>query len=162
FWPTSQTLPQQLEPTPEEWESIAAWCCKYHAEMLIWSQGGMPDDPASVFDGTLKSLSQLYQTDPDSRFTNLRYRQRQRYANRLKVMEAEHGAVKVKAITFRDVKRWYEAWAAPAYLGGPRRVPRAYDLVEQLRLMFSYGKLALPKSSGCVDVAEILSEMEFS
>jgi hypothetical protein len=129
--------------------------------MLLWANGGTKTDPASLYDGTIKSLSTLYQTDKDSPFKNLRFKQRQRYTNRLHVIEAVLGAVRVKSITFRDFKRWYEEFAAPVDEDDNRHEPRAYDLIEQLRLLFKFGKLALPQDSGCAHLCEILSEMEF-
>ena len=144
------------EPSPEEWEGISAWCVRYQAEMLLWANGGAETDPASIFDGTIKSLSRFYQTDKDSPFKTLRYKSRLRYANRLEIIETALGSVRVLSITFRDLKRWYEEFAAR------RMLPRAYDLIVQLKLLFRFGKLALPKSSGCADVCAILEEMEFA
>jgi hypothetical protein len=39
-------------------------------------------------------------------------------------------------------------------------LPRAYDLIVQLKQLFRFGKLALPKSSGCADACAIIEEME--
>jgi Phage integrase family len=71
--------------------------------------------------------------------------------------------VHVLNITFRDIKRWFDEFAAPDVPGGVRMLPRAYDLMAQLKLIFRFGKLALPKSSGCAEVVEIFEDptMEF-
>jgi len=130
--------------------------------MLRWGNGGVKTDSASIFDGTIKSLSQVYQTDPDSPFKGLRYKSRLRYANRLEVIETALGDVRVLNITFRDFKRWYEEFATPDEPGGRRMTPRAYDLIVQLKLIFRFGALALPKLSGCSDVCDILDKMEFA
>lgn len=163
LWPPSGTSPHPAEPSPEEWEGISAWCVRYQAEMLLWANGGAETDPASIFDGTIKSLSRFYQTDTDSPFKSVRYRSRLRYVNRLKVIETALGDVCVLNITFRDLKRWFDEFAAPDVPGGPRMLPRAYDLMAQLKLLFRFGKLALPKSSGCGEVVEIFEDptMEF-
>jgi integrase len=161
LWPPSGVNQLPLEPTYEEWEVISSWCEKYQTEMLLWSNGAKTD-PQAVFDGTIKSLSTIYQTDEDSPFKNLRYKQRLRYTNRLTVIEAVLGAVRIKSITFRDFKRWHEEFAAPLDADDTRHEPRAYDLIEQLRLLFKFGKLALPPDSGCAYLCEILSEMEFT
>jgi hypothetical protein len=129
--------------------------------MFLWSNGGATTDPKAIFDGTIKSLSSIYQTDEDSPFKNLRYKQRLRYTNRLTVIEAVLGTVQIESITFRDFKRWYKEFAAPLDEDDTQHEPRAYDLIEQLRLLFKFGKLALPPDSGCAYVCEILSEMEF-
>jgi hypothetical protein len=161
LWPPSGVTPPPLEPTYEEWEAISAWCEKYQTEMFLWSNGGATTDPKAIFDGTIKSLSSIYQTDEDSPFKNLRYKQRLRYTNRLTVIEAVLGTVQIESITFRDFKRWYKEFAAPLDEDDTQHEPRAYDLIEQLRLLFKFGKLALPPDSGCAYVCEILSEMEF-
>src|SRR4051812_31340529 len=48
----------------------AAWirdrCQKLQSEMLVWARGGLPT--VMAYDGTLQSLIQCYQTDPDSSF----------------------------------------------------------------------------------------------
>lgn len=162
LWPPSGMNPLPREPTHDDWEVISGWCEKYQAEMLLWSNGGAKTDQQPLFDGTIKSLSTLYQTDPDFPFKGLRYRSRQRYAQRLSVIEEVLGSIRVTSISFRNVKRWYEEFAAPDVAGGTRMLPRAYDLIAQLRLLFAFGKLALPKSSGCADVVEILSELRFA
>jgi hypothetical protein len=79
LWPPSTATPHPTEPSAEEWEGISAWCVRYPAEMLLWANGGVDAGPASVFDGTIKSLSKLYQADPDSPFQNLRHETKQRY-----------------------------------------------------------------------------------
>jgi len=162
LWPPSTAIQHAPEPSPEEWEGISAWCVRYQAEMLLWANGGVENDPASIFNGTIKSLSKLYQTDKDSPFKGLRYKSRQRYAERLKIIEAVLGDVQVLSITFRDFKRWHDEFAAPDVPGGPRMLPRAYDLIVQLKQLFRFGKLALPKSSGCADLCAIIEEMEFA
>jgi hypothetical protein len=161
LWPTSGANQPPLEPTYEEWEVISSWCEKYQSEMLLWANGGVVTDPRSAFDGTIKSLSSIYQTDPDSPFKNLRFHQRLRYARRLKVIEAILGEIQIKSITFRNFKRWHKEFAAPLDEDDAEHEPRAYDMIAQLRLLFKFGKLALPQDSGCAHLCEILAEMEF-
>jgi Phage integrase family len=161
LWPPSAVSPHPTEPTAEEWEGISAWCMRYQAEMLLWANGGAANGPTSVFDGTIKSLSKLYQTDPDSPFQNLRHETKQRYGYSLNALEKTVGDRRIADLTFRDFKRWYQEFAAPDAPGGSEMLSRAYHLITTLRLLFAFGKLALPKASGCADVVEILSAMEF-
>jgi hypothetical protein len=66
----------------------------------------------------------------------------------------------VSDISFRTFKRWYDEFAAPDAPGEPERQSRAHSFMTMLRIVFTFGKLALPKSD-CPRVCEILSEMEF-
>jgi hypothetical protein len=162
LWPPSAANPHPPEPTPAEWEAVSAWCVRYQAELLLWANGGVATDPNSIFDGTIGSLSKLYQTDPDSGFKNLRHKTSLSYASKLRAIEIAIGSIQVRAITFRDFKRWYDQFAAPDSDGEPERKSRAHSFMTMLRIIFAFGKLALPKSSGCADVCEILHEMEFA
>jgi hypothetical protein len=162
LWPPSGVIPPPLEPTPEEWEGIAAWCERYQAEMRQWANGGVTDDPRSVFDGTISSLIKLYQTDPDSDFNKIRHVSQTQYTRQLRTLDTLVGSRRVDALTFRDFLRWYEQFAAPELPGEPERRSGANGYMTRLRDVFKFGKLALPKSSGCAAVCEILSEMEFS
>ena len=159
LWPHStEPLP---EPTRAEWEEISAACERRQSEMLAWANGSSTADLRAAFNGTIRSLSAIYQTDEDSPFKNLRYVQRGHYTRRLRTIEGDIGSIRLLDITFRDIRRWYEEWAAPVDAKDTRHEPRAYDLIAQLRLLFKFGKLALPKSSGCRELCEVLEELEF-
>jgi hypothetical protein len=156
LWPPSAATEHPLEPTIEEWEGIGAWCRRYQAEMLQWARGGVPDDPLSIFDGTIKSLSKIYQTDRDSPFHNLRHVSYTNYTQRLMVIEAVLGAVRVKDIGFRDLKGWFDAFAEPEVLGGKMKKARAYSLMNMVKELLKFGALVLPETSGCLKLVQLL------
>jgi hypothetical protein len=157
LWPPSTVSPHPTEPSSEEWEGISAWCVRYQAEMLLWANGGVENDPASIFDGTIKSLSELYQTH-ESKFKTLRYQVQVDYARRLRVIEETIGGVRINRITFIDLKRWFKEFEEPHDGGRPKKAT-ARLILKMLKQIFLFGKLALPETSGCAKVVEIMRDM---
>lgn len=126
--------------------------------MLVWANGGDAIDPKSIFSGTIKSLIRLYQTDKDSPFKKLRHAVQVDYARRLRILEETLGDIRIERITFRSFKQWYEAFAMPDGNGQPKKAT-AKLMMKMLKQVFLFGKMALPKASGCGDVIEIMRDM---
>jgi hypothetical protein len=158
LWPRSSTALTPPEPTREEWEEISAACERHQFEMLRWSSGSEKADPRSVFDGTIKSLIRLYQTHDKSKFKKLRYQVQIDYARRMRVIEETIGEVRIARITFLDLMRWYEEFEAPHDGGRPKKAT-ARLMLKILKQVFLFGKLALPETSGCGKVIEIMRDM---
>lgn len=155
LWPRSgASLPPPPEPSRQEWEEIAAWCERYQAEMLLWANG---EDPKPVFTGTISFLITFYQTDKDSPYRKLRHAVQIDYAGRLRTLDRVLGTIATKQITFRDLRRWYGIFSESKD-GRPTKAT-AKVMMKLLKQIFLFGKLALPKSSGCADVVEILRDM---
>jgi len=129
-------------------------------EMLLWANGGIKNDPGSIFDGTFKSLSRLYQTDQDSPYSKLRYDVQVQYARKLRIIEVTIGDVRVLVVTFRDIKRWFGEFAEPDEPGDAKKNATAKVLLKILKQILLFGKLALPKSSGCGDVLEMMQDLQ--
>jgi len=164
LWPPSTTIargteaPPPTEPTAEEWEAIAAWCERYQCEMLLWANGGRSDDPASLFDGTITSLIRIYQTHDKSKFKKLRHGVQVDDTRRLRVIEETIGNFRVSRITWLNLIEWYEEFAAPND-GGRQKQATARLILKILTQVFLFGKLALPETSGCGKVVEIMRDM---
>jgi hypothetical protein len=141
------------EPTREEWEFMADECGKLQDEMLAWSPGERGrDDATSIYDGSWKSLIDIFLSDQDSPFQELRAEARAAYARRCRVLIATIGQVMVGTTSLRDLNRWYMDFK----LGGKTR---AYMLMVQIRLVVSFGKAL--RLAGVKEVQEILEEVEF-
>jgi hypothetical protein len=158
LWPSDRTPPQQSEPTRAEWEVISAWCVRYHAEQLLWARGGVEDDPRSLFDGMIGSLIIVYQKHKNSPFKRVRFETQETYTKRLHALTAAIGKVRVTHVTFDDITNWQNEFADPGDGGEPMKA-RAANLTSQLRQVFLFGALVLPKSAGCHDVCDIFSKM---
>lgn len=119
-------------------DTEAAWiidrCNVLQSEMLAWSGAGDAIYKAATeYDGTLRGLSGVYQTDPDSPFHEVSYTTRTQRVDLLIRLEKEHGDKLITEIRPRDVKRWYEAWAADG------KFAMGHSMITVLRVLLSFG-----------------------
>ncbi|MCT8970689.1 integrase [Microbaculum marinisediminis] len=144
--------------TPDGRALIAAACRRYQAEMLSWAAGQKQD--YLRFDGTLRSLIRLYQTDPASPYKAVKWNTRRNdYDPSLAILERAFGKRSLSALRHPDFRRWYDEAKKPATPGGPERVRRAHGLIKMLRLLMSYGIMTeLPE---CARLKSILDEARF-
>jgi hypothetical protein len=129
------------EPTREEWEDISSRCERYQFEMLRSTRSPIErTDPNCGFDGTWKSLSQLYQTHDKSKFKKLRYQVQVDYARRLRVIEETIGELLVSRTTWLDLMRWHEEFAAPRRRPSKKRPARLMlKILKQIRALRQAG-----------------------
>lgn len=125
---------------PAAADQIREVCQIETAAMLAWL-----DDPTAgearrlAFDGTLRSLVDLYERDPDSSHRDLKSNTAISYGDWLKVIRATVGARRLDRLRAVDFRRWYKSWKAPATDGAPERVRRAYGCIQALRIVLAYG-----------------------
>jgi hypothetical protein len=103
FTPKSQQLYVGEEPTETEIADIQDTCRRLQDEMLLFGRGGLPT--VTAFDGSLKSLINCYQTDPDSRYHKLRYKVRQNTDYKLRRIAEAHGHEDLGDIGGRTILR---------------------------------------------------------
>jgi len=149
-------------------QHIAARCRDLQGQMLEWS-GEQRKAPRNVYDGTLRSLVRLYQTDPESPYHELRPRSRGFYDYGLTLLDKYVGGSDISEVTGPDVRRWYKKLKEPAPLTtaqkergvteNPERVRRAYAAIQMLRVVINYGRTL--KLKECRDLGDALSAMEF-
>jgi hypothetical protein len=122
-----------------ELEALAKHCERLWIEMLEWL--GDPDlQSIPIFDGTVKSLIECYQKDPDSPFHDLRQSTRSCYGDWCTTLTRAVGARRVDRLTGRDFRKMFKEIMAPAEAGGRPRVRLATGCVKQmLPILFSYG-----------------------
>ncbi len=142
---------------PEQRPLIEAACRKLQAEMLEWSAGRRQGQQR--FDGTILSLSRLYQTDPASPHQLVKWNTRRNDLQVLRAIEKAVGSRALSALKIGDFRRWYDAAKEPKQPGGPERLRKAYGIIKMLRQLFSYGIMAeLPE---CARLKAILDEARF-
>jgi hypothetical protein len=147
----------QLEIDPSDRGAIAKRCRQEWAKMEAWLAN--EGRPTPVFDGTIARLIELYSTDPNSPYRELRYNSQRTYDKELKLLKTTVGARRVDKLTGEDFRRWYNKLAEPKKPGAPRRVRRAHNCMTRLRLLFGYGQtMGLPS---CGKLKAVLSEMRF-
>lgn len=158
LWPPSAK--PRPEPDVDEWLFIGSQCDKLQAEMLEWGNCGPANwDPRTVYDGTVATLIDVYQRDPDSPYQELRLNSKKGYDSKCKSVKIAVGAARVPELNFRDFKRWYEGFCK-AGADGKARKARGHGLMTQVRIVFAFGSLL--KLPGCREAKDTLSEMEFS
>jgi hypothetical protein len=119
---------------------IESICRAEQSVMQAWlDDSGIFDRQRLRFDGTLGSLINLYASDPDSSYRDLRENTAQAYDDTLKVVRNSVGARRLDRLKAKDFRRWYRNWKAPVEKAGPERVRRAYGAIQLLRIVLSYG-----------------------
>jgi hypothetical protein len=97
-------------------------CERLQAEMLAWLSGR--EGRLSEFDGTIKSLIELYQTDKESPYHRLKSSTRRPYGVYSRMVVMEVGAMQIDDCDGRDVRRWFHSWSEPKSVGGYARFQR--------------------------------------
>ncbi|AWB22680.1 integrase [Methylobacterium currus] len=157
YEPKTVRLPYRLDE-PDDAPLLSAACLRLQAEMLEWSSGHLRDP--NRFDGTIRSLSRRYQTDPESPFNRrLKHTTREKDAHVLTLIEKAFGDRLVPSLKLADFWRWYDAAKKPKATGQPERVRRAWGIMKKLRELFAYGVAA--ELDGCARVRDILAEIRF-
>jgi hypothetical protein len=111
------------------------------------------NEPQS-FDGTIRSLCNHYQSDPDSPYQALQYRTKETYRSLLRRVERDIGPHLIKDLDARRLTRIHEAWKQ----GG--HIAMAHSLVTMLRALSTFGATFL-KNKECRELRTTLSEMQF-
>ncbi|MCK1445384.1 hypothetical protein IVB43_23655 [Bradyrhizobium sp. 48] len=122
--------------------------------MLIFSRGGIAE--VGAFDGTLKSLIQCYQTDPDSTYRKLRYKVRQNNDALLRRLVNDHGSEDLGDIKGRTILAWYKEWT-----GGGEKLSMGSAFVGQLRTLFTFGRSIL-EIEDCVRLGMVMHDLKFT
>jgi hypothetical protein len=146
-----------LAADPNDTEAIAALCHVEQQRMEAWLRDEKP--ASAVFNGTLGSLIQLYATDPDSPYRDLKYSTQQAYDSDLKILENTVGQRRVDKLSGADFRRWYNNLKKPAQPGGPERLRRAHGVMTTLRIVLGYGRAV--GMAHCGTLREVMSAMRF-
>lgn len=139
------------EPTDEQRAYISDKCISLQADMLAWGHGGTPT--LGMFDGTLGSLIDCYQTDADSAYRKARYRTRLNYDSLCRRVMRDHGDELLADIKARLLLRWHEDWIKSG-------IPTAHSLMGMLRIAFGFGVTML-ESAECERLCGVLHHMKF-
>lgn len=153
FTPKSQQLFVGQEPTEAEVAFIQDTCRRLQDEMLTFGRGGLP--VVSQFDGSLKSLINCYQTDPDSSYHKLRFQVRLNSDRLLKRLAADHGVEDLGDINGRTILAWHKVWT-----DGGKKVSMGAAFVGQIRTLFSFGATLL-ESPECDRLCTLMSRQRF-
>lgn len=140
-------------------DDVLAEACRYHTSRLMAFLSGPDLGLRAQYDGSIRSLSRLFQEHPDSTFNQVKRNTRDTYVDSLKIIEGTIGNRVIRKITVLDVQRYYRLWRAPKIEGKPLRTKRAHDAIATLRMLLRFGfALGLDE---CGTLAERLKMVRF-
>jgi hypothetical protein len=153
FTPKSILLWSGAEPSKTEVAFIQDRCRRLQDEMLLFGRGGLPQ--ANPFDGSLKSLINCYQTDPDSRYHKKRYHVRRGHDSTLKRIAERHGHEDLADIKGRILIAWHKDWS-----DGEAKLSMGQAFIQLLRALFVFGATIL-EDEECDRLCNLLHKMRF-
>ena len=136
--------------------ALIARCHRLTAEQNDWLAGRRGRDP--LFDGTIRSVINFWQTEPTSPYQAIEASSRHPYDIYARMIVATVGARRVDALDGRDLRRWHAEWSAPA--GGKPRIAAARMAIIVLKNALTFA--ATCRNPGCSELREILGEIRFA
>ncbi len=142
-----------VEPSEIERLHISTQCQRLQADMLLWSKGGarLP----TIFDGSIRSLINCYQTDPDSRYQKKRYSTRRNHDNTLRRIGKLHGHELIRDIKGRTLIAWHKEWSDHG-----RMLANGQSFKGLMRVLFAFGFTIL-EDDECERLCNVMSKMQF-
>lgn len=142
---------------PAQVEQMASRCRVLTLEQAKWLEA--PHSKTKiVYTGLLGSLIDCYQKDPESPYHTVDENTQRGYKDWCAVLKKEKGDRRVDRLTPKDVRRWFNELALPAFPGGPPRLARANKAVKtMLPMLLSYG--AENRMRNCLELKQELEAM---
>jgi hypothetical protein len=153
FTPKNQSLWEGIQPTQMEADFISDECRRLQDEMLVFSRGGLPS--VNQFDGSIRTLVNCYQTDPDSSYHKKRFAVRKNHDITLRRIVARHGDEQISDIKGRLLLAWHKEWSADG-----KKIAMAHAFIGHLRTMFAFGATLL-EDPECERLCGVLHKMRF-
>lgn len=144
--------------TPGGRGELSARCLVLQAEMLAWASRGGESAPG--FDGTLKSLSRLFQINEDSPYLGMKWNSRENVTKCLVIIERTVGSRQIGKLLGPDFKRWHRQWGEPKEGTDKPRPWRAKHCMDAVRQLISYGVTL--GYDDCFRADTILSKIRFA
>lgn len=130
-------------------------CDRLQREMLEWQSNGKRE--IIRFDGSFRSLLDLYETDPKSSFAKIKHSSLHSYSVYLRMLRAEIGGSHIDRTDGRDVETWFDFWATGK--NGARHVAKARTAIAILKAAVTFGVLC--RRPGCAEFKAVLSACRF-
>lgn len=156
FLPKSERLWIGDAPTDTERKQISDLCRRLQDEMLIFGRGGLPTSSTEyTFDGSLRSLINLYQTDHDSRYHKKQFAVRKNHDTLYRRLMDDHGGEQLADIKARLIIAWNAEWT-----DGGVKLATGDAFRGRLRELFSFGATIL-EDPECERLCGVMSKMRF-
>lgn len=109
------------------------------------------------YDGTIKSLCEVYETSEVSPYRAVKFSTRRDYDYEIRLLKAAWGSQRVAVIRAEDIQRLHRAAVASGERGEALR--KAQGVIKRLRAIISFGvMIEIPE---CIRLDVILSKMRF-
>jgi hypothetical protein len=129
---------------------------RLQSEMLKWMAGER--DTAAQFDGTFRSLLDLYESDKESDYnTKLKPGVQNTYGVYIRRLIGHIGELRIDHQDGRDLKRWFAQWRTDP--DGSDHLPRARMVLAVLKAAISFGVAC--RNPGCRAFQEVMAQIEF-
>ena len=137
--------------------ALCARCHRLTAEQNDWLSGRRSLDP--LFDGTIRAVINLWQTDPTSPYHALEASSRHPYDVYARMILQTVGERRVDAIDGRDLRRWHAEWSAPLEENRKPRIAAARMAMIVLKTALTFA--ATCRKPGCGELRNILRDIDF-
>jgi hypothetical protein len=132
--------------------ALIARCHRLSGEMNEWLSGRRGYDP--LFDGTISSAINFWQTEPSSPYHALEASSRHPYDTYSRVIIETVGARRIDALDGRDLRRWFTEWSAPLEEGSKPRIAAARMAMTVIKNALTFA--ASCRKPGCAELRDIL------
>jgi hypothetical protein len=128
---------------------------RLQSEMLLWMSGKRRSEPH--YDGTFRTLFDLYEREPESSYHELKHDGRRIYGVYIRRLLKHIGGLRIDHVDGGDVKRWFKQWRTDP--DGSDHLPRARTVLAVLKAAVTFG--IIKRRAGCEAFGVILSKLEF-
>jgi integrase len=136
--------------------ALHARCLRLTAEQNAWLS---PHSVDPLFDGTVRSVINLWQSDRTSPYQTIEASTRHPYDVYARMIVGTVGARRIDALDGRDIRRWHGEWAAPIEQDSKPRIAAARMAIIVLKNALTFA--AGCKKSGCRELLDILRDIRF-
>ena len=131
-------------------------CHRLTVEQNEWLS---PQRQDPLFDGTIRAVINLWQTDPTSPYHKVEPSSRYPYDVYARMIVETVGARRIDAVDGRDGRRWHAAWMEPREPGGKPRIAAARMAITVLKNALTFA--AGCRKPGCRELRDILADIDF-
>lgn len=138
--------------------ALVARCHRLTAEQNEWLSGRRKREVE--FNGTIRSVINLWQTDATSPYQRLEASSRHPYDIYARMIVETVGARRVDALDIRDLNRWHAEWSAPLTENGKPRLAAARMTMIVLKTALTFA--AGCRKPGCAELLKIIQDNRFA
>jgi hypothetical protein len=136
---------------------LRSQCERLQAEMLTWER--TKTAIGIEFDGTFRSLFDIYENDPESPYQKLKRSSRHPYSVYMRMMRVRIGERHINDCDGRDLKRWFAQWSTGDSVDGKPQIAKARMAIAVLRAATTFGIAC--RKPGCAEFSAVIGACKF-